>query len=754
MLGAIALLGGLATPVAEALSQEAAQQESSSPEAKPEPEPAASVEPAEGKAAEAAEAPASEPIQVDVSGSRRAAAPKAGGDFDLVIGQLIDVPRGRAERLLTLAPGLVLANHGGEGHPSVIFLRGFDAGEGQDMEMRVEGVPINEPSHPHGHGYADTNFLIPALIERVRVIEGPFDVSQGDFAVAGSAVFELGLPSRGVIARAAYGSFHRAELSVLWGPHGFDEDTFFGVELVRGDGFGRNRAHQAVRGMAQISHSFDDDTKLKVFGTSYATRFDSAGVVRADDVTRGRIPGCGADFDEQFFCTYDANQGGATQRHGLSATLEHKGSLGKLEASAFTTYKDTRMRENFTGFVLDRQSDGSPQRGDGSEQIQESITVGMRGKYVTNFELFDQTHDVEVGLTARYDTFDSILNRLRTADGVPYRSDFDRQVGTTNLGAYGGLRFQPLDFLVVRGGLRLDSFVFGLEDRNVPEVDRTGERLPTNRREAFGIAPQPRATVTLIPLPWLSWMTSLGLGTRSSDSQALSDGESAPFANVIATETGLVAREATPSRAAEARLLAFATRVTSDLVFDEQAGRNVPIGPSNRYGVTAFGRLTDTALGLDAATSFSFSEAFISAEDETIFDVGLGPRLPFVPRWVARVDLSERYPFEILGEKLRVTGALGLLFVDQRPLPLEQFGAPVFSVDAAVKLKWRLAELGVEAQNLLDRRNREAELYYPSNFAEPAAPASQLAARHWVAGQPQTFLGTLTLHFDARETSP
>jgi hypothetical protein len=92
--------------------------------------------------------------------------------------------------------------------------------------------------------------------------------------------------------------------------------------------------------------------------------------------------------------------------------------------------------------------------------------------------------------------------------------------------------------------------------------------------------------------------------------------------------------------------------------------------------------------------------------------------------------------------------------VDRRPLPLEQFGAPVFSVDAAVRLKWRLAELGVEAQNLLDRRNREAELYYPSNFAEPAAPASQLAARHWIAGQPQTFLGTLTLHFDARETNP
>jgi hypothetical protein len=635
----------------------------------------------------------------------------------------------------------------------VIFLRGFDAGEGQDLEMRLGAVPINEPSHPHGHGFADTTFIIPSLVERVRVVEGPFDVFQGDFAVAGTSIFELGLPARGIIARAAYGSFGRAELTALWGPHGFEDDTFFGVELVRGDGFGRNRAHQAVRGMAQVAHRLDAETKVALLGTTYATRFDSAGVVRADDVYLGRIPGCGEDFDAQFFCTYDANQGGATQRHGVAATFERKSAGEKLEAAAFTTYKDSRFRENFTGFLLDPQSDGSPQRGDGSEQIQESVTVGLRGKYVRSFELLDATHDVELGMLARYDAIDSILNRMRTADGVPYRSDFDRQIGITNVGAYGGLRLQPFEFLVVRGGLRLDTFVFGLEDRNGPEVDRTGTRLTSSRREAFGIAPQPRGSVTVRALPWLSWMTSLGLGTRSSDAQALSDGESAPFADVLATETGLIARDVSTTRSSEARLLAFATRVSNDLVFDEQATRNVPVGPSNRYGATAFGRLTDSSLGLDVAASFSFSEAFISSEEETIFDVGVGPRLPFVPRWVARVDLSERYPLELLGEKLRLTGAVGLLFVDRRPLPLEQFGAPVFSVDAAARVKWRIAELGLEAQNLLDRRNRESELYYPSNFAEPAAPASQLPARHWIAGAPQTFLGTLTLHLDEEDAS-
>ena len=40
--------------------------------------------------------------------------------------------------------GLLLTNEGGEGHAEQIFLRGFDAREGQDLELSVGGVPINE----------------------------------------------------------------------------------------------------------------------------------------------------------------------------------------------------------------------------------------------------------------------------------------------------------------------------------------------------------------------------------------------------------------------------------------------------------------------------------------------------------------------------------------------------------------------------------------------------------------------------------
>ncbi|HVK69349.1 MAG TPA: TonB family protein, partial [Polyangium sp.] len=75
--------------------------------------------------------------EVIVLGPSRPPPPGAAGDHRIRVGQLGDVPRRSAEQWLTLAPGFLLQNHGGEGHPSAIFLRGFSAAEGQDLEMSV-----------------------------------------------------------------------------------------------------------------------------------------------------------------------------------------------------------------------------------------------------------------------------------------------------------------------------------------------------------------------------------------------------------------------------------------------------------------------------------------------------------------------------------------------------------------------------------------------------------------------------------------
>jgi TonB family protein len=139
--------------------------------------------------------PVASAIDVTVLG-RRPPVSRGVSDFQVRVDQLAEVPRASASELLKLAPGILLTNEGGEGHAEQVFMRGFDAREGQDIEFSVGGVPINESGNLHGNGYADTHFIIPELVESLHVVEGPFDPRQGNYAVAGSADYELGLAER------------------------------------------------------------------------------------------------------------------------------------------------------------------------------------------------------------------------------------------------------------------------------------------------------------------------------------------------------------------------------------------------------------------------------------------------------------------------------------------------------------------------------------------------------------------------------
>jgi iron complex outermembrane receptor protein len=249
----------------------------------------------------------------------------------------------------------------------------------------------------------------------------------------------------------------------------------------------------------------------------------------------------------------------------------------------------------------------------------------------------------------------------------------------------------------------------------------------------------------------LSAIVSYGMGARSSDAAALSDGELAPFARVNAFEAGLVyARDRARATSFDTRLIGYLTKVDRDLLFNPVAGRNELVGASNRFGAVASARLR-TVVGVETQASVTYAEAYLPAADAGFFDLTSGVRLPFIPRWVGRIDTSIRRAFSLWGERFGWELASGASYVGPPPLPLNQLGEDIFVMDVAGRLRWRFVEAGVEVTNLFDRRNRIAQFNHPSNFASPEAPASQLAARHFAAGAPLQALGTVTLHFD---TSP
>ena len=257
--------------------------------------------------------------------------------------------------LLELAPGIFIANEGGAGHADQVFLRGFDAETGAGIEFTVNGVPINEVDNTDGHGYADTHFIIPEVVKNLRVIEGPFDPHQGDFAEAGSVDYELGVADRRLQVSATYGSFDTERALALWAPPGEREGTFGAVQAETSAGYGTNRACTDASAMAQYEGELGQRGLWRALLTAYATQYQSAGVVRADDVANGTIG---------FYGTEDPSQGGSAQRYTASFSLENPvGNGGLFTQQLFLTYRTLVLDEDFTGFLLDPIAAGQTPHG-------------------------------------------------------------------------------------------------------------------------------------------------------------------------------------------------------------------------------------------------------------------------------------------------------------------------------------------------------------------------------------------------------
>jgi len=100
--------------------------------------------------------------------------------------QLENRPVMRAGEVLETVPGLIISQHSGEGKANQYYLRGFNLDHGTDFSTTIAGIPVNMPTHAHGHGYTDANFLIPELVSGVQFKKGPYYADDGDFSAAGS----------------------------------------------------------------------------------------------------------------------------------------------------------------------------------------------------------------------------------------------------------------------------------------------------------------------------------------------------------------------------------------------------------------------------------------------------------------------------------------------------------------------------------------------------------------------------------------
>ena len=671
-------------------------------------------------------------------------------DFQIETAQLAQVPHTNASDFLKLAPGVLLTNEGGEGHAEQVFLRGFDAREGQDIEFSVDGVPINESGNFHGNGYSDTHFIIPELIESLRVLEGPFDPRQGNYAVAGSAEYHLGLADRGMVAKVSDGSYGTQRALIAYGPPGASNDTFVAAQIYQTQGYGQNRDGHDASAIAQIQGK-SGASQYRVTAQAYTASFHTAGVLRDDDVAAGHVG---------FYDTYDPRQGEDGSRYSISAALESRADHVVFSNQVYAIYRPLRLREDFTGFLLDvqePQQEPHGQRGDLIDLQVNETTLGARGWARWSTPWLDAQQQIELGYFARHDVAGALQQRIEAATNAPYLTDANLLSQLDDIGLYFDANLRLLPWLALRGGVRGDLFTYNVQNfcavqsvenpsKTNPEPDVScqsqenfgAHREPNQSVSTASTATMPRASLIFGPWSGVSFSASGGKGVRSIDPVYVTQDRATPFASVDSGEVGVTVEEALP---ADLRLVfastGFWTHVDQDLIFDQSAGRNTLAGATNRLG--SANALRVSAPFFDVSANATFVHA-------TFADTHL--LIPYVPDLVLRGDGSvwRDLPWFLDGKAARATFATGVTFVGRRPLPYGTRSDRIFTIDTNLEFGWPVLRAGLSITNILNTEYRLGEYNFASDFHTQSEP-TLVPVRHFAAGAPRALLFTLTTNF-------
>lgn len=688
------------------------------------------------------------PIEIHVQG-RQNPPHQALSDFRLDAQAVNAAPHRSAADLLATAPGVNVTHPEGDVVAQRVYLRGFDADHGQDISFNVGSIPMNQVSHLHGQGYADLNLIIPETVRSIRVIEGVYDPAQGDFSVAGSVDYDLGVQERGARFKGSLGSFGTKRLLALWAPEGQAEETFVAANFRASDGFGDGTRASITGGMiGQYKLELPGDVSALLHVGAYGGRSGIAGVLRQDDIDAGKV-----GFYDTYRDPSARSQSAAATRTQTSLTFERATDDGSFAgASIWMAYATYRSRLNFTGYT--QRSRVNPDfvgKGDLVEQSNQDLGFGARLTYRTRKvePVSWLSAQLSLGSEARTHGIDQTQNLLAAPQNETWDQRADATIHATNVGVYGDLALIATRYVRAHVGVRADISVYDVNDRlgNFIPAFQIKTHIEGFRRTSAGIAWGPRANVEVSPLPFLRFVAAYGEGFRSPQARSLEEGENAPFAKVKSYEAGI---KLTDRTRLSLTAIAYETRLSYDLAFDAVEGALARIGPTTRRGLVGYFQASPME-GFTSSLSATYVHATLDSPPPATPSnpsppFVQGQQLPFVPPVVVRADVGYRRVLTRLGNKpLEGRAGYGMTFLSPRPLPYSETAPAVFLADASLGFRRDFVEISAEALNLLNARYADTEYSFVSNWQTKAVP-SMIPARHISAGEPFTLLVTATLY--------
>jgi hypothetical protein len=642
---------------------------------------------------------------------------------------LQDLPLLRRGELAESVPGMVVTQHSGDGKANQYFLRGFNLDHGTDFAFSIDGVPVNLPSHAHGQGYSDLNFLIPELASSIDFKKGPFYPEVGDFSGAGAANIRLVNTLPEGIANMQLGQFGYARALIADSPQVGPGTLLYALEYNHYDGpwdlpENSNRYNALLR-----YHWGTGRDEYTITGSAYwAPMWHSTDQVAQRAVNEGVIGRFGA---------IDPTDGGKTGRDALSFDWIRHEDHSTTELSLYGFYYQLNLWSDFDYALTD------PVNLDQFEQVDRRFVSGGELKQTWDSVWLGMKVENTVGLQVRNDNIpNSGLNN--TADRQVINVEIHDHIEEFNAGLYGRNRIQWTPWLRSELGLRADVFAL--------HVDCTTN--DANSGSAGSGIVSPKATLVFGPWEKTEFYLDAGTGFHSNDARGVtitadSTGEAqgrVPL--LVRTQGGEVGTRTSIIPGLVSTVSLWFLQSDSELTFAGDSGDTEANGPSRRYGVE-WANFYKPTRWLTVSGDFAFTHArYLQPQDAVDGASGhyIANSIPVVISASAVVDTPSGV---FAGARVRYFSSQPIIEDDSQRQPEST------TVNAAAGYRFGKYEISAEVLNLFNSKADDIAYYYPSRLpngllaarglpAEPAAGINDFVV-HPV--EPFQVRGSLTAHF-------
>ena len=622
-------------------------------------------------------------------------------------------PVNTSQDILRMVPGLFIAQHAGGGKAEQIFLRGFDIDHGTDINLEVDGLPVNMVSHAHGQGYSDLHFMIPEIVGSVDFNKGPYDADKGNFATAGYASFvtKRSLDQNMVkIEGGRFGTLRNVNgIRILdeqkgnWRSHAYLFSEFF-----RTDGYFERHQHFNRLNMIGKYNAYRGDREALTIGLmTFNSRWDASGQVPVRAIADGTITRFGS---------IDPTEGGETSRHNVY--LRHLKTIdngGMIENQLYFSRYDFNLVSNFTFFLND------PENGDQITQRESRNIYGYRGNYTLETTLGGMRLRNEVGGGFRYDDVNDI-NLFRSKSRKQFLGHITRgDIDETNLHFYVNETLSLSPKFTVNAAVRFDHFTFNHIDALTPEYER--------QSISKGIV-SPKLNFTHHVSRNVDLFLKSGLGFHSNDTRvvvAQQGQEILPRAYGVDLGANFKIGDKLMLNTA-----LWMLNLDQEFVYVGDEGIVEPSGKTERKGIDLsirYQALPWLYIDSDANVTRPKAKGVPEGED----------RIPLAPTVTGMGGVTCKM-------KNGLNASVRYRYLGDRPANESNtvVATGYFLLDAVVKYTRKSYELTFSAENLLNEEWNEAQFDTESRLRNEIEPVSEI---HFTPGSPFFFKTGVTLFF-------